>query len=151
VSGCTCGGSELDFPISTPEDLPDDDRVMSNKLAIRTAAFLGLMAVALGAFGAHALKATLAANQTTAIWEKAVFYHFIHTVMLFVLASRTRFMRGPWFAFLAGILIFSGTLYALALTNLKWLGAITPLGGLSFMIGWIWLIVAAPGFFEDRR
>lgn len=109
------------------------------------------MAVALGAFGAHALKATLASNQTTAIWEKAVFYHFIHAVMLFVLASRFRFLRGPWFALLIGVIIFSGTLYALALTNLRWLGAITPLGGLSFMIGWIWLIVAAPLAFEDRR
>jgi Uncharacterized small membrane protein len=68
-----------------------------------------------------------------------------------VLASQSRFLRGPWFAFLVGVIIFSGTLYALALTSLRWLGAITPLGGLSLMIGWIWLIVAAPSAFEDRR
>jgi len=139
------------FPISLRRDLRKDGGLMSNKLALRTAAFLGLMAVALGAFGAHALKATLVPHHTSAIWEKAVFYHFIHAVMLFVLASQSRFLRGPWFAFLFGVIIFSGTLYGLALTNLRWLGAITPLGGLSFMIGWIWLIVAAPSAFEDRR
>ncbi len=114
---------------------------MTNSTALRVAALLGALAVALGAFGAHGLKDLLARNQTTVIWEKAVFYHFIHAVMLFVLAGQTQFRCGPWFSFLAGIVIFSGSLYLLALTNVRWLGAITPIGGVSFIVGWIWLVI----------
>jgi uncharacterized membrane protein YgdD (TMEM256/DUF423 family) len=114
---------------------------MTNSTALRTAAVLGALAVALGAFGAHGLKELLARNNTAALWEKAVFYHFVHAVMLFVLAARTPFPAGPWFSFLAGVLIFSGSLYVLALTNLRWLGAITPFGGASFMVGWVWLAI----------
>ena len=113
---------------------------MNPTLATRIAAALGFLAVALGAFGAHGLKTTLETNGTTAIWEKAVLYHFIHTVMLFILAQRSSVARGPWFSFLVGIAIFSGTLYLLAVTNVRWLGAITPLGGLSFLLGWAWLV-----------
>ena len=69
---------------------------MTNTLAMRVAAGLGFLAVALGAFGAHGLKDTLAQNATTAIWEKAVLYHFIHTVMLFVLAQRRPVLTGAW-------------------------------------------------------
>jgi uncharacterized membrane protein YgdD (TMEM256/DUF423 family) len=61
--------------------------------------------------------------------------------MLFILARRSPLRYGPWFSFLAGILIFSGSLYLLAITNLKWFGAITPIGGLSFLAGWLWLII----------
>jgi uncharacterized membrane protein YgdD (TMEM256/DUF423 family) len=100
-----------------------------------------MLAVALGAFGAHSLKDLLLRNQTAAIWEKAVFYHFIHAVMMFVLAGRTPFKLGPWLCFLAGIVFFSGSLYLLALTNLRWLGAVTPIGGISFIVGWVWLAV----------
>lgn len=114
---------------------------MSNATALRIAAVLGFLAVALGAFGAHGLKDLLARNQTAPIWEKAVFYHFIHTVMLFVLATRAPLSLGPWLCFLIGILLFSGSLYILAFTNLKWLGAITPFGGLSFLAGWLWLVL----------
>jgi len=120
--------------------------VMTNLLAIRLAATLGFLAVALGAFGAHGLKGLLAQHGTTAIWEKAVFYHFIHVVMLLVLALRRPVPGGPWVCFFAGIVIFSGSLYLLALTNVKWLGAITPLGGLSFLAGWLWLALAAKKF-----
>ena len=109
---------------------------MSVTVTTRTAALLGLMAVALGAFGAHDLKDLLAHNGTAAIWEKAVFYHFIHAVMLFVLAERKPFPTMAWWSFFAGIIIFPGSLYLLAITNLHWLGAITPVGGLSFLIGW---------------
>lgn len=116
---------------------------MTNTLAIRLAAVLGFLAVTLGAFGAHGLKATLAENGTTEIWEKAVLYHFIHTVVLFVLAQRQPLLNGAWLSFFVGILIFSGTLYLLAVTNVKWLGAITPIGGVSFLVGWAWLLVAA--------
>jgi uncharacterized membrane protein YgdD (TMEM256/DUF423 family) len=62
--------------------------------------------------------------------------------MLFVLADRVPLRLGPWLSFLIGILIFSGSLYLLALTNLRWLGAITPIGGLSFIVGWLWLLFA---------
>jgi uncharacterized membrane protein YgdD (TMEM256/DUF423 family) len=75
------------------------------------------------------LKDVLIRNGTTAIWEKAVFYHFIHAVMLFVLATRQPLARIPWFSFLIGIVLFSGSLYVLAITNVRWLGAITPFGG----------------------
>jgi uncharacterized membrane protein YgdD (TMEM256/DUF423 family) len=115
---------------------------MTNSLPLRVAAIFGVVAVALGAFGAHGLKDVLLRNQTAAIWEKAVFYHFIHAVMLFVLAGRTPFRLGPWLCFCVGIVAFSGSLYLLALTNLRWLGAITPIGGLSFIVGWLWLALA---------
>ena len=115
---------------------------MRHSIALRIAALLGFLAVALGAFGAHGLKDLLNRNGTAVIWEKAVFYHFIHTVMLFVLAQRPTIQVGPWVSFLAGILVFSGSLYVLALTNARILGAITPIGGLSFIVGWLWLAIA---------
>jgi uncharacterized membrane protein YgdD (TMEM256/DUF423 family) len=115
---------------------------MSTTATTRIAAAMGFLVVALGAFGAHGLKDTLAANQTAVVWERAVFYHAIHAVMLFILASRTS-ARGAWFCFLAGIAIFSGSLYALAITNVKWLGAITPFGGVSLLAGWLWLFLRA--------
>ena len=93
-----------------------------------------------GAFGAHALKDLLGHNGTTTIWDKAVFYHFIHAVMLFVLAERKPFPAFAWWSFLAGIVIFSGSLYLLAVTNANWLGAVTPIGGLCFLAGWAWWI-----------
>lgn len=102
---------------------------------------MGLLAVALGAFGAHTIKALLAQNGTADIWEKAAFYHFIHAVMLFVLADRKPFQAGPWWCFLVGIFFFSGSLYLLAATNVLWLGAVTPIGGVSFLVGWGWLLV----------
>lgn len=116
---------------------------MTNTLAIRVAAILGFLAVSLGAFGAHGLKELLTQNGTVALWDKAVLYHFIHTVMLFVLAQRRPVLTGAWLSFFVGIMIFSGSLYLLAVTNAKWLGAITPIGGASFLVGWAWLIVAA--------
>jgi uncharacterized membrane protein YgdD (TMEM256/DUF423 family) len=113
---------------------------MNQPLATRIAAATGLLAVALGAFGAHGLKELLAQNGTTAIWEKAVFYHFIHAVMVFVLAERKPFPAVAWWSFLTGIFFFSGSLYLLAVTNAHWLGAVTPLGGVSFLVGWAWLV-----------
>ena len=112
---------------------------MTNTMATRMAATAGALAVVLGAFGAHGLKDLLAQNGTAAIWEKAVFYHFIHGVMLFVLAQRPPLKAGPWWCFFSGIVIFSGSLYLLAVTHQHWLGAITPVGGLSLIAGWIWL------------
>jgi uncharacterized membrane protein YgdD (TMEM256/DUF423 family) len=112
-------------------------------LATRIAATAGLLAVALGAFGAHGLKDLLGHNGTTAIWEKAVFYHFIHAVMLFVLAERKNVPAVAWWSFLIGIFFFSGSLYLLAVTNERWLGAVTPVGGISFLVGWTSLLFKA--------
>ena len=122
---------------------------MSSTTATRIAAVMGFLAVAFGAFGAHGLKDTLVAMQTLAIWEKAVFYHFIHTVMLFVLASRP-VARGAWFCFLIGVLAFSGSLYVLALTSVKWLVWITPLGGLSLLAGWFLLFLHAGKLISEK-
>jgi len=109
---------------------------MTNATATRIAAGAGFLAVALGAFGAHGLKGLLGHNGTTEIWEKAVFYHFIHTVVLLVLAQKVPVAKWPYVFFLAGIGIFSGSLYLLAVTNERWLGAVTPFGGLSLLAGW---------------
>jgi uncharacterized membrane protein YgdD (TMEM256/DUF423 family) len=116
---------------------------MSGTAATRIAAATGFLAVALGAFGAHGLKDILAQNGTAAIWEKAVFYHFIHAVMLFLISGRKPFIAGAWWCFLAGIVIFSGSLYLLAVTNAHWFGAITPFGGASFLAGWACLFFNA--------
>ena len=107
---------------------------------LRIAAGLGLLAVLLGAFGAHGLKDILTKNGTTAIWEKAVFYHFIHAVMLFVLATQKPFQAVAWWGFFIGVFLFSGSLYVLAVTNALWLGAVTPVGGVGFLLGWGWLV-----------
>jgi uncharacterized membrane protein YgdD (TMEM256/DUF423 family) len=151
---------------------------------IRIAAALCFLAVALGAFGAHALRstrfapagsrldqsagspssfnydlrsqrvasiegaagstgsATIESNGLLNVWDKAVFYHFIHAIALLVLALYGNVNRGSWWLLFAGIFLFSGSLYAMALTNLHWLGAITPLGGLCFLAGWAWLAMA---------
>jgi len=110
---------------------------------IRTAAALCFLAVALGAFGAHWLKPTLEANGLTDVWNKAVLYHFIHALALFVLAL-VGSTRGAWWLLFAGIFLFSGSLYLMALIRQPpdWLGPVTPLGGLCFLAGWTWLIVA---------
>jgi uncharacterized membrane protein YgdD (TMEM256/DUF423 family) len=115
---------------------------MNNSRAMRISALMGLLAVALGAFGAHALREVLARTPTSAgLWEKAVFYHFIHTVMLFVLATRSPLPRLPWFSFLIGIILFSGSLYLYATTGTHWLVMLTPIGGVSFIVGWTCLLI----------
>jgi uncharacterized membrane protein YgdD (TMEM256/DUF423 family) len=118
---------------------------MTNSGAMRTAAVMGLLAVALGAMGAHLLKDALAqVPNGLALWEKAVFYHFIHAVMLFVLSMRRPLKRLTCFAFLIGIILFSGSLYVYAATGTHWLVHLTPIGGVSFMVGWICLIISPP-------
>jgi uncharacterized membrane protein YgdD (TMEM256/DUF423 family) len=114
------------------------------------AAFLLALAVGLGAFGAHALKTRLDAY-SLGIWEKAVFYHFIHALGMLVVASMAK-LREPtaelicWLL-LAGILLFSGSLYMLALTGARALGAVTPLGGVAFLLAWLilgWAMLRRP-------
>ena len=107
------------------------------------AAILGFAAVALGAFGAHGLKQVLV-GYSREIYEKAVLYQMFHTLALLAVGileyqhPHLSLTPAGW-AFVTGVVLFSGSLYALALTGLKWLGAITPLGGLAFLLGWIWL------------
>jgi len=101
------------------------------------------LAVMLGAFGAHGLRNRLNAYSMS-VYEKAVFYHFIHALGLLIVSvlSRIGALSGPAVAWvcallLAGSVIFSGSLYALAITGVRMLGAITPLGGLSFIAAWV--------------
>jgi uncharacterized membrane protein YgdD (TMEM256/DUF423 family) len=96
------------------------------------AGLLGFTGVALGAFGAHALKETLAANGTTSAWQTAVLYHLIHATALLALP------RWPWASrcWIAGVVLFSGSLYWLSLGGPKFLGPITPLGGVALLLGW---------------
>jgi uncharacterized membrane protein YgdD (TMEM256/DUF423 family) len=110
----------------------------------RLAAALCFFAVALGAFGAHAWKGTIESHDMADAWNKAVLYHFVHAIALFVLAMLGASSRAPWWLFFAGIFLFSGSLYWMALSGIRWVGAITPLGGLCFLIGWIWLVIAPP-------
>jgi len=76
--------------------------------------------------------------------EQGGAYHFIHAIALFVLALYGPANRSAWWLLFAGIIIFSGSLYVMGLTGVRWLGAITPLGGLCFLAGWAWLVISPP-------
>src|SRR5207249_8655351 len=110
-------------------------------LLFRIAAGLCFLAVALGAFGAHSLRSTLEQHGMSDVWNKAVLYHFIHAIALLVLALYGTVNRGAWCLLLPGIFLFSGSLYLLALTTLRWLGPITPFGSLCFLQCRPWLII----------
>jgi len=122
-----------------------------NKRIILTAAFLGLTAVVLGAFGAHGLSGKIS-EQSLDNWHTAVNYQFYHTLALLFLATFSRakntLINLSYFAFTIGILLFSGSLYLLAtreitgITAVHILGPVTPLGGLAFIIGWASLFLA---------
>lgn len=112
---------------------------MPNAKCFRIAAATGFLAVALGAFGAHGLHDLLVKNNALEIWKTAAMYHLIHAVVLLFVATRHPLPRLPWILFLAGIVIFSGSLYLLAVTGAHWLGAITPIGGVCLLAGWLWL------------
>ena len=106
---------------------------------------IGFLGVALGAFGAHALKASLSPHDLE-IYQTGVHYQQIHALALILTGLtgfRSKWMRWSGIFFLVGIGIFSGSLYLLAVTQIKILGAITPIGGLSFMAGWIFLALGA--------
>ncbi len=105
------------------------------------AAIAGFVGVALGAFAAHGLKAHLEPAMLAA-FETGARYHLYHTFALLAAAWGYARWPGRWFtaagwAFLAGIAVFSGSLYLLAITGERWLGAVTPFGGLSFLAGWL--------------
>src|SRR5919197_5882437 len=106
-------------------------------------AISGFIAVALGAFAAHGLKARLDATML-ATFETGVRYHMYHALALLAVAWAQTRWPGAWtlaagWLFVAGIVVFSGSLYALSLSGVRWLGAITPLGGLAFLAGWLCL------------
>ncbi|MDR9419381.1 DUF423 domain-containing protein [Gracilimonas sp.] len=116
------------------------------KIIIAIAAILLALAVAAGAFGAHALKNILSAERLET-WQTAVQYHAWHALGLLLIALiGSQFdiaIAWPSSLLLAGIIIFSGSLYALCLSGIGWLGAITPIGGVAFIAGWIVLAVQA--------
>ena len=120
---------------------------MSPTIFIQIAAISGFLAVALGAFGAHALKAKLTPAMLD-VYQTAVLYHFIHTLALFGVALLMLHLgKSTWLltsacAFVAGLLMFCLSLYGLSLSGIKILGAITPIGGVCFMIGWALLLAA---------
>jgi uncharacterized membrane protein YgdD (TMEM256/DUF423 family) len=111
------------------------------------AGIAGLTAVAMGAFGAHAMRGVLTPD-LTAIYQTGALYHLLHAAALFgaALLARDETQATPalvaGIAFAAGIIVFSGSLYVLSITGIRWLGAITPIGGVAFMVGWAALIWA---------
>ena len=123
----------------------------SRMAAFRVAACLGFLAVALGAFGAHALKDLLLRRNMTAVWDKAVFYHMVHAVVMGGVAGLRPFPTAAWRWFGAGVLCFSGSLYAWTLTEAHWLVFITPLGGLCLLAGWVSLAIHGGKGVNDER
>jgi uncharacterized membrane protein YgdD (TMEM256/DUF423 family) len=119
---------------------------------LKIAFVLGALAVALGAFGAHALKELLDAQQLQT-YQTAVQYHFYHVFALVTAGMLQQHYPGKWsvyagYSFIAGLFFFSGSLYTMSFlkaggsNNVNWLGAITPLGGVAFIAGWICLLMA---------
>jgi len=118
------------------------------RIFLMIASLLGALAVAIGAFGAHALSSRLT-ERLLANYETGVRYHFYHTLALLAVAilltqwPESGLAIWAGWLFIIGILIFSGSLYILALTGVTWLGAITPIGGAAFIAGWVCLFLAA--------
>ena len=118
------------------------------KLFITLAALSGMLAVVFGAFGAHALKNRLD-DYAMGVFETAVQYHFYHTLallgvgLLALTLPESPLLKSSGWLFTVGLVVFSGSLYVLSLTGLRWLGAVTPLGGLAFIAGWVCLAAAA--------
>lgn len=120
---------------------------MNQKTILISGAVAGALAVSIGAFGAHGLKQILLENQRAETFELAVRYQFYHAFAVLLAGLFMQFfdekkLRLAAICFLVGIVIFSGSLYALSLTGVTILGAITPLGGVAFILGWIFMIMA---------
>ena len=119
---------------------------MARKLLILAALF-GMLGVILGAFGAHGLKNSISESMM-ANYQTGVQYHLIHTLALLGTALASARLRkntvvlAGWF-FAGGIVIFSGSLYLMAITDMRWLGAVTPIGGVCLIIGWLLLLIGA--------
>lgn len=116
------------------------------------ASVFGLTGVALGAFGAHTLKSTVS-SEMLSVFETGVRYQMYHAFALFIVAwvlqssQSRRFEVSAWF-FVVGVVLFSGSLYVLALTGIRGLGIITPIGGLAFLAGWLTLTL---GFLQTKE
>ncbi|HRL20203.1 MAG TPA: DUF423 domain-containing protein [Alcaligenes sp.] len=120
---------------------------MTPRFAIAAGALLMALGTGLGAFGAHALRAMVDAS-SLAVWHTAVLYQMLHGLGLLLSASLGAYLHPRWQArsatlMLVGTLIFSGSLYILVLTGIKWLGAITPIGGTAMILAWLALAMAA--------
>ena len=105
------------------------------------------LAVALGAFGAHGLRQRLSPDML-AIFETGVRYHVYHALALLVVAwvadkNPESLANAAGWAFALGIVVFSGSLYILSISGIRWLGAVTPLGGVALLVGWVLLFLAA--------
>ena len=105
--------------------------------------------IALGAFGAHGLRNKLSKDQLE-IYKTGVFYHLIHAIGLFIVAwlmtgSLDFRLNAAGILFSVGIFLFSGSLYLIAIKNIKWMGMLTPLGGLAFIAGWLLILVSYVG------
>ena len=112
---------------------------------IRIAAVVCLLAVGMGAFGAHLLAERLEAAEKVEVWKTAVFYQLTHGIAILALALSGRRQRFSAWAWLVGLTLFSGSLYGLSLLEgARWLGPVTPLGGLTLMIGWLALAIKPP-------
>ncbi len=127
---------------------------MNTRFPLFAAGLFGATGVGLGAFGAHALRASLLSKGTLGTWETAVRYQLLHAVALLGAAGWLRAGRGRapiWAvrAWTAGTVLFSGSLYLLAAGGPRWLGPVTPLGGLGLIAGW--LCVAAAGFSGEQN
>ena len=139
-------------PLGNLENRPDSGKGSAmmramDRTFIFIGALLGFVGVALGAFGAHFLKARLSTDML-AVFETGVRYHLIHAVALLAtaaLADRVgeRLLAAAGWLFTSGIVLFSGSLYVLALTGITTFGAVTPLGGVAFLAGWACLLIAA--------
>jgi uncharacterized membrane protein YgdD (TMEM256/DUF423 family) len=119
---------------------------MTAKGVLITAGIMGAISVGIGAFGAHGLQDTLTANGRMETFETAVKYQFYHTLALLLLGIlmlniEQHYLSYAAYAFIGGTVVFSGSLYTLSLTNITWLGAITPIGGLGFILGWVFLVL----------
>ncbi len=117
------------------------------KFILLSAAVLGALSVMIGAFGAHALKSMLETEGRLDTFETAVKYQFYHTLALLMIGVllyhiHDKLLGYAGISMIAGVLIFSGSLYILCLSGLRWMGAITPFGGLLMIVGWILLFVA---------
>ncbi|TKR54069.1 DUF423 domain-containing protein [Allopusillimonas ginsengisoli] len=120
---------------------------MSDRILVITASLVLLTGVAAGAFGAHGLKRVIDPSMLS-VWQTAVLYQLVHGLGLLALAALgTRFgsplLTYAGFFMFAGIVIFSGSLYTLVLSQIKWLGAITPIGGMAFLIAWALVALVA--------
>lgn len=115
-------------------------------LGLRAAGVLGMTGVMLGAFGAHALRARISPEMLD-IYKTGVSYHLWHALALLgvsLVVDRLRWPRATLALLIGGIAVFSGTLYLLSITGVRWLGAITPLGGLALIAGWATIAVSRP-------